>query len=53
VIKSFDFYSVNFEINNIKYNIAINYINKAISMFFVSLINVIIILRKITERLFK
>jgi len=44
---------VNFELNTMKCNAVINCENKTVSVFFVSLINMINILREITERLFK
>ncbi|MCB2361154.1 hypothetical protein [Clostridium estertheticum] len=42
-------YSVNFKFNIIKYNAAAALCNKAVSIFFISLINAFTILIKITE----
>ena len=42
-----------FEFNTFKYNAIIDCYNKPVSMFFILLLNVINILRRITERLFK
>ena len=53
MIMSCVFCSANFQFNNIKYNTVINFHNKAVSIFSASLINVIDILRRIAERLFK
>jgi len=47
------FCSANFEFNTIKYNTVINFYNKTVSMFSISLINGINIMRRIIERLFK
>ena len=50
---SFVFCSNEFEFNNIKYNAVIDCHNKPVSMFFILLLNIINMLRRITERLFK
>ncbi|HEY8892302.1 MAG TPA: hypothetical protein VIM70_18870 [Clostridium sp.] len=42
-----------FEFNNIKYNAVIDCHNKPVSMFFILLLNMINMLIRITERLFK
>ena len=41
-------YSVNFEFNIIKCNAVVDFRNKAVSIFFISLINMSTILRRIT-----
>ena len=43
----------NFEFNTIEYNTVINIQNKTVNIFSILLINVINILRRIIERLFK
>ena len=52
-IMSFVFSPDEFEFNTIKYNAVIDCENKTVSMFSISLINAINILRRITEGLFK
>jgi len=47
------FCSTNFEFNNNKYNTVIDFCNKTVSIFSISLINGINILRRIIEGLFR